>query len=487
MAGLTEKGWETKTYNEVVSEMKSTATNIFSDLIIDPNDVVDTSDDSTIGRLIGLISPSASNLWDAMADIYLAFDPTAATGLALDNIVSYIGLYRKSASKSTVMAKFSGQDGTTVPLGSVVKNTTTGTSWDLTEDVVFTQSLASGINLTIQENTTGGDYEIRAIAKGDTRSEYISTYTASASETPQQIIEKLSEKVLTHSVFTTNISNGGLTLEINSDDIYQYYEFSVSNNFDKDTILINKTSQIKSQETGVIEGSIGSITTIATPIQGWEAVTNTIPVTLGQDIESDIELRKRFDETKFTTGQASVDSIYSGLVSVSGVKQVRVYENDGDEVNQYGVPPHAFMCIISGGEDKNIASKIWEKKPVSIKSFGEITVEIEDSQGEPHDISFSRPVVVPVYVKMNIEAEKNFSLSNQDEIKSALTNYINNLGIGGNIRFSRLFTPINSVPNFYMEGLVIGTDKENMKSADIISNFNEIFNLSVDDIEIVIL
>ncbi|MGC3003985.1 hypothetical protein ACPF8X_37830, partial [Streptomyces sp. G35A] len=96
MAGLTNNGWETKRLPEILTDLRTRAGVIFQDLLEDPNDVVDTSEDSTIGRFIGLITPAITDLWEAGHGMYTAFDPNSATRIPLDNIVALSGITRLS-------------------------------------------------------------------------------------------------------------------------------------------------------------------------------------------------------------------------------------------------------------------------------------------------------------------------------------------------------------------------------------------------------
>src|SRR5574338_661055 len=55
---------------------------------------VDVSDNSALGRMIGVVSPAQADLWEAMQQVYNSFNPNVATGIALDNIVALSGITR---------------------------------------------------------------------------------------------------------------------------------------------------------------------------------------------------------------------------------------------------------------------------------------------------------------------------------------------------------------------------------------------------------
>ena len=156
MAGLTDSGLDIKRLVEVITDLRQEAVPIFQDLLEDPNDIVDTSEDSTIGRLIGLISPSLADLWEAVQEVYSAFDPNSATGIALDNLVALGGITRFSNTYTTAQALFTGNNGTLIPAGSVVSSGTTGQSFNVVASVALSPSLASGVVVavtTVANNT----------------------------------------------------------------------------------------------------------------------------------------------------------------------------------------------------------------------------------------------------------------------------------------------------------------------------------------------
>jgi hypothetical protein len=99
--GLSDTGFSLKRLEDILADSRALAATIFQDLLT-PDDIVDTSDSSTLGRLINLVAPSEAELWEQSQLSYSAMDPNTATGIALDNIVQYQGLGRLTASYSNV-------------------------------------------------------------------------------------------------------------------------------------------------------------------------------------------------------------------------------------------------------------------------------------------------------------------------------------------------------------------------------------------------
>ena len=226
-----------------------------------------------------------------------------------------------------------------------------------------------------------------------------------------------------------------------------------------------------------------SLTVILTPQLGWDSVTNPQAASPGRNLETDEELRLRFRETKFERASNILEALYSALINLEGVEEVRIYENDTDVVDAFGVPAHSFMPIVLGGVSIDIANTIWENKPMGIRSYGDTVVVIFDTQGFSHNIGFERPDPLPIYITVNLTTDSNFPGTGVDDIKSALIAYFDsNLGIGDDVIWSRLFTPINTVKGHEVDSLFIGTSPNPTGTDSIPVSFDMIASLSSDNI-----
>jgi uncharacterized phage protein gp47/JayE len=166
---------------------------------------------------------------------------------------------------------------------------------------------------------------------------------------------------------------------------------------------------------------------------------------------------------------------------------VVIYENDTDVTDANGIPAHSFMPIVLGGISTNIAQAIWENKPLGIRSYGNTIVTIYDSQGFPHDIGFERPNPVPIYISLDLTTNSEFPQDGEQVIKDAIAAYMEaNFGIGEDVIYSRLYTPINSVPGHYINSLTIGTSPSPVGTSNIPIAFNELFSLDPNNIVITV-
>lgn len=226
--------------------------------------------------------------------------------------------------------------------------------------------------------------------------------------------------------------------------------------------------------TGPQSAIAGTVTVIDTPIVGWLSVDNAADALEGTDEETDPELRARREKSTGIDGQSVINAIFAAVANVPGVTAVTVLENDTDATVD-GLPPHSFHVIVVGGTDEAIAEQIWLKKPAGITSFGTTTKEVLDSQGIPHNISFSRPVEIDIYVEMDLTTDSEYPENGDDLIKQAIVDYANaEFSLGDDVIYTRLYTPINSIPGHQVDTLEI----------DIVSPPTGTTNITIDPTEI---
>lgn len=478
MAGVENTGFVLKRLPEILLELQQEAGSLFQDLV-KPGEVVDTSTSSTLGRLIALVSPSDADLWEAAQEVYAAFDPNSAVGIALDNLVAYAGITRIEETFTVSPLLLAGDNGTFITAGSTVNSSITGEDFNTTIGVGLTPDSASGITVSVVSVADSTDYTITYAGSVNTQSITINSGVAA---TTASILAALQAEILSgHPTLVSSVV--GTTLVIDRVDVFQSVTFSVTANLG--ITKVRKVGEGVAVNSGPIAQQANTITSITTPILGWDGVTNPVAATEGRLRETDEELRLRFRNSKFERATNTLDAVYSALIGVTGVEQVIIYENDTDITDGNGVPAHSFLPIVVGGTSVDIANAIWRNKPIGILSDGNTTVSINDIQGFPHDISFERPNPVVIHINITLTTDALFPANGEDQIKAAIVQYFtDNFGIGNDVIYSRLFTPINSVPGHQVDALTIGLAPLPVGMANIPIAFNEV--ASISDVNIVI-
>lgn len=484
MAGLSRQGLEIKTLDDVLTDYKTNAASIFSDLV-PAGDVVDVSDVGALGRMIGVIAPAEASLWEALQQVFDSFNPTTAIGMALDNIVALSGITRLPAQATRAQVILEGDQNIIIssPQGKAYSSSTQRV-FSILNPVTMSMKAASGIGVYPTTVANSTDYRFSYSTDGVNYLDAIYT-TPSSGNTAQSIMDGLQNKVdtLFGSTFTTYQSNG--RLYITRTDPFQIADFSVSINLQVQKV--RKLGIVVDDAVGPFPQEALAIDTISVPISGWDSVSNLIAATTGRLTETDEELRERFRNSKFFQSQNIIEGILDALKNVAGVTDAIVYENDTGVVDSLGIPAHSFLPIVLGGLPSDIAQAIWENKPTGIPSIGNTTVQIPDSQGFLHSISYKQPTEVPVYIDMTISSLGTMPGDADAQVKQKLVDYSDkNQFIGDDVIYSRLYTPINSVPGFTVNSLTIGTAPSPVGMANITIDYDEVGVITADNITVTI-
>ena len=187
------------------------------------------------------------------------------------------------------------------------------------------------------------------------------------------------------------------------------------------------TLPVQAVDTGSdYNASAGTVTEIVNPLDGVASCSNSAAVDGGRGRETDEEFRDRYYQSVDYAGGVNADAISGELLqNVEAIYSVICYENDTDETNDLGLPPHSIEVVAYGGLDEEVAAAIYRRKAAGIQTYGGKTIAVLSASGQSIDINFSRPTTVPVYLKItNLQTNSNFPYNGNDLIKEALINYI---------------------------------------------------------------
>lgn len=482
MAGLTNNGLVIKRLPEIISELQTEAKQIFADLV-PPGDEVDTSENTTIGRLIGLVAPSHADIWEAVQQVHDSFNPNAATGYSLDNMVTLSGINRFGSEPTRAACIFEGTNNTLIGLNAKVSSSTTQRIFSLTGTVSLNQYQASGIGISVNNIQNSTIYRVSYSTDGVNFTDVSITSDASATSTEILAAIKTAFDTTTGGTFQTYYQDGYLFL--NRTDPFQTVNFELTPNLRVQKC--RKLGVVYCDEFGPLSQPAESIDTIAVPVLGWDSVTNPLDAAEGRYEETDEELRERFRNSKFFQAANIIEALVDALRNVDDVDDVVVYENDSDTTDSLGIPPHSFMPIVLGGLPTSIGEAIWKNKPTGIRSFGNTTVVVADSQGIGHSISFRRPDEVQIYVSMSITDIGGMPGDVIAKVKESLVTYFeSNYSIGDDVIYSRLYAPINSIAGFQVNNLFLGTTASPSGVANVVIAYNQAAKLNPANISVTI-
>ena len=174
----------------------------------------------------------------------------------------------------------------------------------------------------------------------------------------------------------------------------------------------------------------GEIDIIVQPSANVFSAVNESKTDGGRYPETDAEVKERYNRSE-SRGSSTLDSIYSEVSGLSGVRTVKVIENDNDTTDEAGRPPHSFETIVLGGVTDEIAQAIFRKKPAGIKTYGSESVMVKDISGTEREIKFSFADILPLYVNVAISRNEKFPVDGIDLVRSQVIQYIGGLDENG--------------------------------------------------------
>ena len=212
---------------------------------------------------------------------------------------------------------------------------------------------------------------------------------------------------------------------------------------------------------------------VVNPISGIDKVYNEEPTFGGEDIESDIDFRSRYERSTSLGGSSTRVSVEAALINMIDVTDAFVEENTSMEFIG-DIPPKSLAPYVFGGNDKDIAQTILESKAGGVRSYGTTEIEVDDSHGVAHTIGFTRPIIKDVYV--NLKIEKGLGYPAEKDIIAAVVDYVGGtdedaikykgLGLGESVIISKIMASI-----MYLSGIK-DIDVEISLDGDIYTNNN---------------
>lgn len=195
---------------------------------------------------------------------------------------------------------------------------------------------------------------------------------------------------------------------------------------DTTTLLAGTTSlPFRSQNLGLVQPTIGTITNQVTKVLGVTSVINSIaPTTLGEDQESDLEFRLRRNRSTATNGQNNYDALTGQLLELDGVTDCLVHVNNTSSTDSTGTAAYTVWVIVEGGANDDIANLIYQNSS-GLPTRGNVSINVSSVSGQLFATKFDRVNPVPLYIKFDVKKTNSSININPDIIKEYLVNNLN--------------------------------------------------------------
>lgn len=148
---LDSNGFKRKQYSEIVADMQTRARNLFGENI-------NLTDRSPLGIFIQVLAWSIALLWQLAEKVYYSAFVDTSEGNSLDYAVRKGGVTRRGAEKATATQRFTGDNGTVIPIGFLV-----GTETEILFETIESGEITTGtLDLTVRALTGGTQSNIPA-------------------------------------------------------------------------------------------------------------------------------------------------------------------------------------------------------------------------------------------------------------------------------------------------------------------------------------
>ena len=232
MAGLTSTGYTTKRLNDIITSLKSKADVEFSSFLTS-GDVLDTSNNSVLGRWIQIVASPLTELWETSQEVYNAFSITTATGVALEQLCAIGGVTRNTATATQALLVNTGTYGVTIPTGSYVRSDQNRV-FEFQESVLLNENDAVAVYITPTTVANSTVYSFTYKVLGVNSTPVTVSYTSGVSATASSIVTGLANKINTsHAAYISGLIDGNnlWVQEVNQDyncDFASLGQFTIS-------------------------------------------------------------------------------------------------------------------------------------------------------------------------------------------------------------------------------------------------------------------
>lgn len=438
-------------------------------------------DSSMFGRIFAMTAKPAVQNAEILPLIFQALDINTAEEQQLDNLLNNLHrVKRRGISQALGFLLLHGRIGTLVAKGSEVGNSITGDTYQTNDDVVFSNVSVNGVDLNI--DSVGGTYTLSYTIDGYlSESPKIIIETSSSDNNIRAIADRFVDAINAQSSYLTASRNNDNTVKVVITDQYKVGNFLLTGSvsFSKSYSPVFATSTTYNAQ----ESAPKQVTSIKTPVFGWDGVTNPFKIFPSVGVEDDEDYRYR-GKLRSQSSSGKYNSILMSLKSVRGVVYENVQPNTSSSTTSSGIINNGLSVTVMGGDDDEIAIAIFNSVSDGILTTGDIVKQVKDINNFPHEVRFSRPIPKAVQVSMSLVTYPDFPSNGYALIKQAIVDWFNGLNVGEDIYYSRLYEPINSVRGFAVRNLKLGYRGGSLSLEDIIVSHNELATISAEDISI---
>lgn len=535
--GVTSTGYVVKTLDVMNTETQAALEKVTDPATGESLQVNFDDPSDIVSQIVSIVTEQVAQgiLVDQAA--YNQFDPGKATEDALSSLMLINSLFRKPASKSTVLVDFTGSPSTqgtfeTDVIGTFAAfNAVSDGEFEVTIDG-DTQDILS-LDFTLDTDYDGIALTIQAGLQAIGAGGYTSATVASNSPTaPAQMIITSGGLGSASTVSVLSAVGGGVGTDISGvtylngvtglvvpgisstvlsgleiTDTTRINIWETVNDFTFDILGIATGISATSAVRGSISANAGTLTQLVSTSEIVSTLSNPLDATVGREVETDNTARRRRDLSQIAPSIGLAGSIFANVSQVEGVTFARLYNNETLVPDANGIIGKSVGLVVLGGDDVEIAQSFMERKSIGASYSGTTTVNFVDNLGTLNEVKFYRPTPVLIDIEVSITLDAGAGLFPDDgatQIKDAIAAYSTGgaaaLGItegfditgfppGQAVLLSRLYTPVNSIPGHKVNSITMKktADAPPFLPADIPIAFDEVSDIQAINIIVLVI
>lgn len=210
------------------------------------------------------------------------------------------------------------------------------------------------------------------------------------------------------------------------------------------------TVQFQNEVGGAIDCPQNTLTTIITTTAGWDSINNPSDGVIGDNVETDAELRTRYKQFVDNNASGTINSLKSAVLAVDGVLDCDGIENPSGSavtIGGYTVNANTYALSVLGGANSDIAAAMWAKHSMAAQT-GNTTITYTDPETSvSYNFSIVRPTELSYYFKVTLANQLSLPSDIETLVQNAIYNdfYNNRVKINSTTYASRFYNAVNSI------------------------------------------
>lgn len=211
---------------------------------------------------------------------------------------------------------------------------------------------------------------------------------------------------------------------------------------------------IVAEEAGAVQADADAIRLIATPTAGLSNVTNPDPATIGTDVESDADLRRRRQASLQQQGAHSLTAIRAELLALDGIAAAAVIDNptpdtttvQGVSLAGYSVAAIVLPSTLTDVQRSALAASLYAQIPAGIYASGDESAQVYGADGYARTIRWYYGTDVSVDVSATLTLATGYELADvSGQAEAAIAAYFGGLTLGDAARTLAILTAIAAI------------------------------------------